>query len=185
MVKIGEVLVDEKIGRLNFECDLVACKGGCCTFPGELGAPVLDEEIERFKECFDASLEYLSKENIAYIENHGMIQGLPGSYSTMCIDKRACVFVFFEDDIAFCAFERAYLENKTKWRKPISCHLFPVREGSFGGKAIYYEKIKECKSALKKGRENGTPMYENIKDALIRRFGEDWFKELENKFGAS
>ena len=103
MVKIGEVLVDEKIGRLNFECDLAACKGGCCTFPGELGAPVLDEEIERFKECFDASLEYLSKENIAYIKNHGMIQGLPGSYSTMCIDKRACVFVFFEDDIDSCS----------------------------------------------------------------------------------
>lgn len=184
MKNIGDVLVDEKIGRLNFRCDLAACKGGCCTFPGEVGAPLLNKEIDKIKECFDASLEYLSPEAIAYMQEHGMVQGSPGDYSTMCIDKKACVFVFFEDEIAFCALERAYLDKKTTWRKPISCHLFPIREGHFGGNAIYYEKIKECKSALKAGRASKTPMYENVKDALIRRFGQPWYDELVKHFGS-
>ncbi len=184
MIQIGDVLVDEKIGRLNFECDLKSCKGGCCTFPGEIGAPLLDEEIDKIKECFDASLDYLSEEAIKYMQEHGMIQGSKGDYSTVCINDEACVFVFFEEGIAFCALERAYRDGKTKWRKPISCHLFPIREGNFGGSAIYYEKMKVCKSALVKGRENETSMYENCNTALIRRFGQKWYDKLVKKFGA-
>lgn len=183
MTKIGDVLADEKIGKLPFACDLKKCKGGCCTFPGEVGAPLLDDEPEKIKECFDAALQYLSPESIDYIRNFGMIQGNRGDLSTMCIDKRACVFVFFEDDIAFCALERAFLEGKTKWRKPISCHLFPIREGVFGGTAIYYEKLKECKPALKKGRDENIPIYENCKDALVRRFGRQWYDRFVEKYG--
>jgi hypothetical protein len=182
MLKIEEVLVDEHILKIDFACDLTKCKGACCTFPGELGAPVLDSEIEKIKESFSAALEYLSDKSKKYIEDHGFIEGFPGSYATVCIDAKDCVFVYYdENEIAFCALERAYLDGKNKFQKPISCHLFPIREGEFGGESLYYEKIRECKPALHIGREKQIKIFENVKDALVRRFGEDWYQKLLNE----
>jgi len=178
MINIGDVLVDESIIKTDFACDLESCKGGCCTFPGEYGAPISENEIELMKENYDVALEYLAQYSIDYIEKHGFIEGSPGDYSTVCINKKDCVFVFYENDIAFCAYERAFLEGKSKFRKPISCHLFPIREGSFGGKALYYERITECKPALAKGRVEQIKMYENLKEALIRKMGLDWYNLL-------
>lgn len=177
MILIDNILVDEKISKTHFDCDLNKCKGACCTFPGDYGAPLLDEEVKPMEESLQAALPYLSKRNRDYIEENGFYSGSPGDLATNCINKRDCVFVYYEGDIAFCALEKAYREGKTKFQKPVSCHLFPIRVGKFGGKYIYYEKISECNPALEKGRKEGKKIYHSVKDALVRSFGEKWYNE--------
>lgn len=181
MILIQNVLVEEEIASTNFSCDLEKCKGACCTFPGEFGAPVLDEEVGAIENCMDAAKEYLSDRSKKYIEKHGFVKGDKGSYNTVCINNRDCVFVYYEGDIALCALEKAYRDGKTDFIKPVSCHLFPVRMGDFGGTSIYYEKIKECNPALEKGKTEGVHIHDSIKTALIRSFGEEWFKEYLEK----
>ncbi|MFP4369454.1 MAG: DUF3109 family protein [Bacteroidota bacterium] len=179
MIKIDDILIDEDILKANFSCDLVKCKGACCTFPGKYGAPLNDNEVEKIKDSFSEALDYLSPASVQYIEKTGFIEGKPGHYTTMCIDARDCVFVFYEEGIAKCALEKAFFDGKTKFRKPVSCHLFPVREGNFGGKYLYYERIKECSPAISKGEKENTKMPEFVKDALIRAYGRDWFDKLK------
>lgn len=181
MILIDNVLVDERIGTTDFECDLSKCKGACCTFPGEYGAPVLDEEIPAIKESLAFALEYLSEKSKNIIEKIGFVVGEPDNMTTVCIDKRDCVFVFYEGDIAFCALEKAFREGKTSFQKPISCHLFPIRVGTFGGKSLYYEKIPQCDPAIANGRRKGLKIYTSVKEALIRAFGEKWYNNYTSK----
>jgi hypothetical protein len=88
LLQIDNILVDENIGRQHFECDLEKCKGACCTFPGEYGAPVLDEEIDEIKNSLGAALDYLAEKSVKAIENEGFITGTPGDYTTNCIEKK-------------------------------------------------------------------------------------------------
>jgi hypothetical protein len=178
MFIIDSVLVDEEIGRANFACDLDACKGACCTFEGDFGAPVLEEEVELIKESFGAAWEYLSEKSRKYIEEFGFVEGEGDELATVCIDHKDCVFVYYDGDKALCALEKAYFEGKSKFRKPISCHLFPIRVGQFGGPMLYYEKIAECKPALHRGSKENISLIECVKDALIRKYGEDWYNAL-------
>ncbi|MBX3042350.1 MAG: DUF3109 family protein [Candidatus Kapabacteria bacterium] len=175
MILINDVLVDEKIGKTHFSCDLSKCKGACCTFPGEFGAPLLEEEIELLKESLPSAMQYLSEKSIAIIENDGFITKVGKSYYTNCIEKKDCVFVYYDGDIAFCSLEKAFIEGKTKFQKPVSCHLFPIRVAYFGGKYIYYENIEECSPALDNGKAKNVRIFESVKDALIRSYGADWF----------
>ncbi|GAB1370877.1 DUF3109 family protein [Candidatus Kapaibacterium sp.] len=181
MILIDKILVDEKISTTNFRCDLSKCKGACCTFPGEYGAPVLEEEIKPMMDALPYALEYLSEKSRKIIEEQGFVTGTGDYYHTNCINKRDCVFVYYHDDIALCALEKAYLEGKTKFIKPVSCHLFPIRVGSFGGKYLYYEKIKECDPALTNGKRTGEKIYHTVKEALIRSFGEAWYNNYVTK----
>lgn len=184
MLQIEDILVDEEILKTQFACDLNKCKGACCTFPGDFGAPVHDEEVGLIEDCLPAAREYLAKRPLKVLEQEGFVEGLPGSYTTVCIDREDCVFVYYEGDIALCALEKAYMDGKTKFRKPISCHLFPIRVRKFGGDYLHYQKIEECKPALKTGRKKGIFLYNTLKEALIRAYGEDWYdvfiKYIEN-----
>lgn len=180
MLLIDKILIDEEITEVKFECDLNKCKGGCCTFPGELGAPLKDEEIIIMKNSLEVVSEYLSKKSKDEIKKHGFYQGRPGSHSTYCINKRDCVFVFYEDGIARCAFEKAYFEGKIAFRKPISCQLFPIRVANFGGMYLYYQKFDECLTALDKGKENNTIMYKFLKEPIVRALGEEWYNTLSD-----
>jgi hypothetical protein len=180
MILIEKILLDEDILNSRFLCDLTKCKGACCTFPGEKGAPVKDSEVQIMHHCLEAASEYLSERNLKYIEKFGIIEGEKGDYTTVCIKKRDCVFVYFENGIAYCALERAYLDGKTDFRKPISCHLFPVRVGNFNGDYLYYSKIDECKPALDRGKANEVHLTQCVKDALIRAYGGKWYQILED-----
>jgi hypothetical protein len=180
MILIDNILVDERIGTSDFECDLTKCKGACCTFPGEYGAPVLDDEIPKIMEALPHALEYLSPKSIKVIEELGFVSGQPGNMTTMCIEKKDCVFVFYEGDIALCALEKAHLEGKTDFKKPVSCHLFPIRVGDYGGKSLYYEKISECDPAITNGRRTGNKIYTSVKEAIIRELGESWYNNYLN-----
>lgn len=180
MILIDNILVDERIGTTDFECDLTKCKGACCTFPGDYGAPVLDDEIQKIMQSLPHAMEYLSEKSIKVIEEIGFVSGLPGNMTTICIEKKDCVFVFYEGDIALCALEKAYRDGKTDFMKPVSCHLFPIRVGNYGGKSLYYEKISECDPALSNGNKHGKKIYSSVKDAIIREFGESWYNNFLN-----
>lgn len=177
MILIKNILVDEKISSTHFSCDLTKCKGACCTFPGEYGAPVLEEEVELIMKSLPSAFEYLDSRSKTIIAEKGFVEDTGNGFHTVCIDKKDCVFVYYSGDIALCSLEKAFIDGKTDFRKPVSCHLFPIRVGSFGGKYIYYEKIKECEPALVHGKKNKIIMYESVKDSLIRSFGQEWFDE--------
>lgn len=179
MILIDNILVSEDILTTKFSCILSECKGGCCTFPGDYGAPVLDEEVKEIEKCVEASKEYLSEKSKTTLKKKGFVEGKKGNLSTICIDGKDCVFVFYEGDVAKCALEKAYYDRKTKFRKPLSCHLFPIRVSDFGGDYLYYAEFPECKPALKKGKDENKYVFESVKEALIRAFGKDWYSFLE------
>jgi hypothetical protein len=178
MTLLNNILIDDEVLSSKFLCDLKRCKGACCTFEGDRGAPLLDEEVSEMQKNLDAAMQYLSQRNINYIEKHGFEEGSPGNKATVCISRRDCVFVFYEDDIAKCAFEKAYFNGESDFRKPVSCHLFPIRHSRYENNYIYYCVIDECKPGRKLGSDTNTALIESLREALIRKFGEDFYKLL-------
>ena len=178
MILIENILLEEEITEASFSYDLNKCKGACCTFPGKYGATLKDEEINLIYDNLDNAKIFLSKKSIDYIEKHGFYEGSKESYSTMCIDKKDCVFVYYENKVAKCAIEKAYFEGQSSFRKPISCHLFPIRVSTSGRKYLYYQTIPECKPALKKGKSENVQLVNFSKDALIRAYGEVWYNRV-------
>jgi hypothetical protein len=180
MILIDSILVDEEIINKKFSCNLHECKGACCTFYGEFGAPVLDDEVPKIDASINAAMKYLSKTSQKYIGNNGYIEGTKGSYSTLCIKNKDCVFVYYNKDIAYCSLERAYLDKEANFRKPLSCHLFPIRVANWNNGQLYFSEIPECEPALKKGNEEDIFLYNTVKNALIRKFGSAWYKNFVN-----
>jgi hypothetical protein len=146
--------------------------------PGHRGAPLLDEELEEIEKAYPIIMKYLSYRHRDTIEERGLFQGRRGDYTTQVVDRRACAFVVFESGIAKCAFEKAYLNDEISWRKPISCHLFPIRVGREVPTTLRYEQIPECRPALERGRLEEIPLVEFLKVALTRAYGEAWYEEF-------
>lgn len=178
MFLIDNILVDEQIISTPFLCEINKCKGACCTVKGGQGAPVLDEEVAQLEASVKAASRYLSERSKKAIAQNGTYEGSPGEYTTRCIDDADCVFVFYEGDIAKCAIEKAYFEGYGTFRKPISCHLFPIRVTDFHGQYLYYDKFDECAPALEYGKRNNVHIPESVKEALVRAFGEEWYGKL-------
>jgi hypothetical protein len=178
MILLEDILIDENILKAKFSCDLGACKGACCTFPGDLGAPLADSEVQLMIDAVEPSRKYLSERALDYIEKHGVFQGEKGSYTTQCIDRCDCVFVYYEGDVAKCAIEKAYFAGEYEFRKPISCHLFPIRESFYAGKYLYYQKINECASAVRCGEREDIPLLDSLSEAIERAYGHEWHELL-------
>jgi hypothetical protein len=182
MFTILDNIADDAVATTKFACDLNACKGACCTMPGGRGAPLSDAEVQLVNDSIDAALPYLSERNRAYIAKHGAVEGRPGDYATVCIQRRDCVFVYYENEIAKCAIERAYFNKQSAFRKPLSCHLFPIRINEvLDADYLRYERIPECDPALANGSSTGTPLYKFLKDAITRAYGDQFYNELAAK----
>ena len=179
MVEIQQTVIDETIARMKFACNLSACKGACCTLAGGTGAPLLDIELEHIQHAFPIIKSSLPKEHLESIRQFGLYEGRPGSYTTMCYNNHACVFVFYEDGIARCAFEKAFGEGTLNWKKPISCHLFPIKVSHGTLKHLRYERIAECDAALERGEHESIFLSAFLKEPLIRAFGLEWYKEYQ------
>jgi hypothetical protein len=175
MFIIGDAVIDDVVGTASFRCDLSKCKGACCTLPGGRGAPLADEEVSEIQQAFPAAAKYLSARNLDVIATLGMVEGTPGSFATTCINDRDCVFVYYDGDVAKCSLERAYEEGVTGWRKPLSCHLFPIRVRSLGNDYLVYRAIEECKPARELGVASHTFLHDFLKEPLTRLFGEEWY----------
>lgn len=178
---MNETIIEESVVHKRFACDLAQCKGACCTLPGGRGAPLQDDEIDEIERAFPFAKKYLSETHLNAIAVHGMIEGIPGSHATVCIDEKDCVFVYYEDSVAKCSLEKAYLAGETTWRKPISCHLFPIRISRNGPERVRYEQIRECLPAVSNGTAKDIPLYVFLKEALIRKFGKTWYEDFQTK----
>lgn len=180
---INDVLVRDEIVEIPFSCDLKKCKGACCTLESELGAPVNKEEVEEIKNILPIVKKYLTQSNMDEIEDKGFYEIKDGEIMITSVNNRDCVFSFWDNGIAKCAIERAYFDGKVSFRKPISCHLFPIRVTDFNGDVLRYEKFSECYPALEKGKEDNVVIAEFCKDSLIRLYGEEWYNKLLNYTG--
>ena len=122
---------------------------------------------------------YLPENHKQTIDRKGFFERKQGKLMTTSFENRACVFVNFENGIAKCGIEKAFLDGKTDFRKPISCHLFPIRVENFGGDVLRYEEFDECSPALKKGEKENINLIDFLEESLIRKFGKNWFTKLK------
>lgn len=183
VIPVEDVLVRPEIPEVDFACDLSKCKGACCTLESEFGAPLLQEELTEITSVLYLVLDYLPKEHTAEIERTGFFEIKEKELLIRSYNNKACVFVFYENEIARCALEKAFIDGKTKFRKPISCHLFPIRVSEFGGDVIRYEKISECEPALTKGREESISLVSFCREPLERKYGTKWYNKLKEISG--
>jgi hypothetical protein len=180
IIQVGDVLLSPDILTEKFCCDLDACKGACCV-EGEAGAPVTLDEIGGIEDSLDTVWGDLAASAQSVIDKQGVAYTDPeGELVTSIVGGKDCVFTCYENGVCLCALERAWRKGKTRFCKPISCALYPIREKRFadGLVGLNYHKWSVCKMAVEKGNELDLPVYKFLKEPLIRRFGEEWYQEL-------
>ena len=179
IVQIENIALGREIVRKQFACDLKKCKGACCTIESNYGAPLLDEEVETISNVLEIIKDYLPEKHKQIINKKGFFERKHNKLMTTSVENRACVFVNFENGIAKCGIEKAFLDGKTDFRKPISCHLFPIRVENFGGDVLRYEEFEECSPALKKGEKENINLVDFLEESLVRKFGKNWYSKLK------
>ena len=180
MIAIGDTLISEDILEKQFVCNLNACKGMCC-IEGESGAPLEEEEIQLLESVIEEVKPFMRKEGIEVIENGELFEiDQDGDYVTPLIDGAECAYVFFDENgITKCSIEKAYLEGKTDWKKPSSCHLYPVRLTQLKDFiAVNYHTWHLCDPACDLGKELGIEVFKFLEEPLRTKFGDNWYEEL-------
>lgn len=180
MLQIDKTIISFDILEKNFLCDLTKCRGACCIH-GDSGAPLKKEEARYIEDFFPEIKKFMRKEGVATIENEGFYTiDKDGDMVTPLINNEECAFVYFEKNIAKCAIEKAYEEKKISFKKPISCHLYPIRVTEYTNfAALNFHSWDICKDALQCGNKIKMPLYIFLKEPLIREYGEGWYKQLE------
>lgn len=184
MILIQEILISEEIITEHFACRLDKCKGACC-IEGDYGAPLEAEEVEIMKEILPKVKPYLPKASIDKIDEEGFYvnnEEIKGA-ETHLMEDGACVFMGRDElGITFCGIEKAYYDKKIDWKKPVSCHLYPIRvtkNEATGFQALNYDRWDICQSACSAGKSEKIKIYEFVKGGLIRKYGESFYEELE------
>lgn len=179
MIKIDDKIISKDVFQKHFVCDLKSCKGACCV-EGDSGAPITIKEEIKLKKNYEKIRPFMRKEAIETVQKTGLATlDFEEELTTTLVNNRECVFVFYENGISKCAVEKAYLQGKTDFKKPISCHLFPIRVKEYPTfEAVNYEKIKICKSACDYGGKLQVRVYEFLKEPLVRKYGDKWYKKL-------
>jgi len=186
VVVIDNVLVGDEIIQKQFVCDLSKCKGGCCE-DGDAGAPLEEEELDKIVELYEKVKPYLSQASVAEIEKKGKYvynREFGWVTPTLGNDSEICVYgIRGTDGIIKCAFEQAYYDGKTDWKKPVSCHLFPIitTKGKNGNhdKLNYEPREKLCNPACTLGKQLQVTTYQFLKEAVIRKFGKEFYEALD------
>ena len=181
MFQLGKTIVSEEIIEKDFVCNLSACKGACCV-DGEAGAPLDEAETKILEEIYPKVKPFLRKTGIAVIEEKGTwTKGDDGEFETPLINGKDCAYVIFDEKkTALCGIEEVYNSGAIDWKKPVSCHLYPIRVKDYSEfAAVNYHKWEICDDACTLGKELQVPVYKFVKQALIRKFGEHWYAELE------
>jgi len=180
MIAIENTIVSEHLLEKKFVCDLNACKGECCV-AGDSGAPLTDEELPILKEIYEKVKPYIPADGVKAIEKQDVyVLDDDKEFTTTLVKGKHCAYVYFENKIAKCAIEKAFNEGKINFKKPISCHLYPVRITKYKDyDAVNYHKWEICKPACECGTKLNVPVYKFLKEPLIRKYGENWYKQLE------
>ena len=181
MIEIDDKIVSADLLRECFACDLTQCKGICCV-EGNAGAPLEADEVETLEREYAAYRPYMTPEGIEAVERQGfMVVDADGDYTTPLVNDAECAYSRNENGVTLCAIEKAWLEGKTPFRKPISCHLYPIRLVHFsnGSIGLNYHRWSVCEPARRCGRKLGIRVYESLREPIIRRFGEEFYRALE------
>ncbi|HEY0299002.1 MAG TPA: DUF3109 family protein [Arachidicoccus sp.] len=184
MIVIDNILLSDDILSEQFVCDLSKCKGGCCE-DGDAGAPLEDNELNELKNNYEAIKPYMTKEGIAEIERQGKyIHDKYFGWVTPTINGAICAYGYRDEKgIVKCAIEQAYNDGKLDWKKPISCHLFPIRiqKSKLDEDLEYvnYEPREDlCQAACKLGKSLKVPVYQFLKESITRKYGKDFYESL-------
>ena len=184
MIAINNKLVSDEIIKEHFVCDLNKCKGACCV-DGDAGAPLAKEELDNINEVYDMVLPYLQPQSIKELEKQGRyVYDKEFGWVTPTIEGKICVYgIKDKSGIVKCGIEQAYIDGKTNWKKPISCHLFPVitkKSKHTDTEYVNYEPREDkCKAACSLGKKLKVPVYVFLKEALIRKYGHEFYEALE------
>ena len=180
MIEIDDKIISREIFQKKFICDLNSCKGACCV-EGDSGAPLLKSEIKELEKVYPLVQQYVTEEGKNVIDNTGVyVIDQEGDLTTPLIDNKQCAFVFEDNGVSKCSIEKAYAENKINFKKPISCHLYPIRITTYKKfEAINYEANEICSPACKLGQEMQVSVFKFLKEPLIRKYGKDFYNELE------
>lgn len=188
MILVGNAVISDDIKDRFFVCDLEACKGACCV-EGDAGAPLTDEETEILEKEYPSIAPFLTKEGKNAIEENGAwVFDQENEKGTTTIEKDgACAYAIRDEKgILKCGIEQAFNEGKTGFRKPISCHLYPIRITRYDQyEALNYDRWHICDPACRLGKSLGVPIYQFLKDALIRKYGVAWYEEFLDRIAES
>ena len=181
MIAIQNTLVSRDVIDKQFVCDLEKCKGACC-IAGVSGAPLDVNELPILDEIYNSVEPYLTARGKEAIARQGryLVDADGDNVTPLINEVEECAYTIYDEkNIAMCGIEKAYLEGKITWRKPVSCHLYPVRITKFKDyDAVNYEKWSVCKAACKLGEALQVPVYVFLKDSLTRKYGQAWYDEL-------
>jgi hypothetical protein len=181
MIVIDQTLVSDELLEKEFACALDQCKGACCV-EGDSGAPLEWEETAVMEEIFEKVKPFMTSQGIAAVEQYGpWLIDSEGDFVTPLVDGvKECAFTYFDRGIAQCSIEKAHREGVIDFRKPVSCHLYPVRITKHETyDAVNYNRWNICAPACANGKQLGVPVFEFVKDALIRKYGQQWFDQLK------
>jgi len=182
MIEVGNALVHEDVVKNNFVCNLNKCKGACC-LEGDSGAPLNADELDIMNEIYPKVKPYMTTKGIATVEREGTyVTDFEGDYTTPCVDvNKECAYVIFEHGITKCAIEKAYENGDITWKKPISCHLYPIRITKYPEfDVLNYDRWSICSPACTFGDQLQVRVHEFLKGPLIRKYGEEWYQELQD-----
>ena len=181
LIEVKDKVVSTQIFERKFVCDLNACKGACCV-EGDAGAPLTFEEIDLLEENLEGILPYMRPEGIEEVKKTGVFY-MDGDNEpvTSLVNGAECAFVYFDEKgITKCSVEQAYKDGKSTFKKPISCHLYPIRVQKYTDfEALNYNEWAICEPACACGDKLDVPVYKFLKEPLIRAYGEEFFQELE------
>jgi len=181
MILIENCIVSDDIITEKFCCDLESCKGACCVL-GDAGAPLTEEEIETIDIVFDTIKPLMTEKGLKAVEQTGTFDiDIEGEYMTPLVESKECAYCFFDsDNIAKCVFEKAYFDGLISFRKPISCHLYPIRISKLNTyEAVNYHEWDVCKSARKLGVEKQIRVLDFLKEPLEKRYGKELYQALK------
>jgi len=181
VVAIGDVLISTALLTERFVCDMSACKGQCCVV-GESGAPLESQEVDVLELEYHSFVHYMTPAGRAAVEKQGVaIVDIDGEWVTPLVEGAECAYALFDQSgVCTCAIERAFLDGKTVFRKPISCWLYPIRILLLStGCALNYHQWHLCTGARDCGKKEGVPVYQFLKEPIIAKFGESFYQALE------
>jgi hypothetical protein len=180
MIIVGEALLSEDILEAHFACQLQQCKGDCCV-QGDVGAPLEEAEVSMIESELPAMMVVLPERSQAMLKSGPFWERDQDEEAVIrCHPDGTCVFAISEQGITLCGMEQAWRQGLTAFRKPISCHLYPIRSKNYGEFTVMnYHRWDICQSACTAGRTQEIPLFRFLKEALIRKMGPSWYAELE------
>ncbi len=181
MIILGQTLLSDELYEEQFVCDLPHCRGGCCV-EGDAGAPLSEEEAGMLEAIASRVSAFMLPEGLKAVKKQGYwVKDEEGEITTPLVEGKQCAYVFYDEKgIARCAIERCQEEGLIDFQKPISCHLYPIRINKYPHyEALNYHRWPLCDCARTKGRKLKVRVYRFVKDALVRKYGEEWYDELE------